>query len=305
MHERDVSACGYGARMTEGVGFGESRFVRSLCLLLLAAAGVRLTASVVAGFVEWHHSTGPIFPAGRARAFDVLTTFGAAGDGTGVLLALAAAAVILWLSWRGDPLGESLRAWVIWVFGVTAALAVAEGVGVGLLFSLQSSDQVARFIQAEGFALAYVIAAVGGVMLTGRFGLLLDEQRVPDNIDAFVFAVDRKSGDVRAFLSVGEASRRMHVYSVEEDEFTFYTDEGVVLDASVDADRIMLRPTDDEQAAELLERLKDFANRRGIRVDPEDVDDPTAYAVPINRWHSLEMWPPWMRPIGMLFRRSR
>jgi hypothetical protein len=290
--------------MAEGVGAGESRIIRALSLVLVAGAGIRLLAAVVAGFVEWHNTTGPLFPTGRARAFDVLTVFGAGGDGTALLLALAAAMPVWWLSRHGDPLAEPLRSGLTWLFGVTAALAVAEGIGVGILYSVDPTHQVSRLIQTEGFALAYLVIAVGAIVLLRQFGLVIDAGRASEDIDAFVFAVDRKSGDVRAFLSVGEARRRMHVYSIEDDEFTFYTDEGGVLDATVEDDQIALRPTEEQRQPELLDRLKEFANRRGIAIDEADVDDPTAYAVPIGRWRWLEMWPPWLRPIGMLFRRT-
>jgi len=289
--------------MTEGVRTGDLRIVRATSLVLVAGAGIRLLAAVVAGFVDWHDS-GSYFPAGRVRAFDVLTTFGAAGDGTGVLLAVAAAATVWWLSWRDGSIASSLRASVMWLFGVTAALAAADGIGFGFLYSYESERQTPRLIHTEGFTLAYIVVTVGGLLLLRRLGDAIAAQD-SDDLDAFVFAVDRKSGDVRAFLSAGEAKRRMHVYSVEDDEFAFYTDEGTVLAATVVDDRIVLRPTDQQRLGELVESLKEFANRRGITIDDEDADDPTAYAVPIGRWHWLEMWPPWMRPIGMLFRSRR
>jgi hypothetical protein len=290
--------------MMQAVGSGESRIVRALALLLVAGTGIRLLAALVAGFAEWHSASEPFIPPGRARAFDVLTTFGLGGDGTGVLLALAAAAAVWWLLRTGDEMAALLQSCVVALFALTAVLAIMEATGVGLLYSVQPGAQLGRLIDATGFALAYVVISAGAILILRRGGLLYDEQLASDDVDAFVFAVDRKSGDVRAFLSVAEARRRMHTYSIEDDEFAFYTDEGVVLDASLDGDRVVLRPTSEERPAELLDRLKEFASARGITVDEDDVDDPTAYAAPISRWHWLEMWPPWMRPIGMLFRRT-
>lgn len=289
--------------MTDGVRSGDLRILRAMSMVLVAGAGIRLLASVVAGFVDWHDS-GSVFPAARVRVFDVLSTFGAAGDGSGVLLALAAAATVWWLSWRDDAAATSLRASLMWIFGVTAALALADGVGFGFFYSYESEHQTPRLIHTEGFALAYIVVTVGALLLLRQLGDAIAAQD-SDDLDAFIFAVDRKGGDVRAFLSAGEAKRRMHVYSVEDDEFAFYTDEGSVLEATVVDDRIVLRSTDQQGLAELVESLKEFANRRGITIDDEDADDPTAYAVPIGRWHWLEMWPPWMRPIGMLFRSRR
>jgi len=292
--------------MTERVERRETRVLWLASAVLAVGAALRLAGSIIAGFVEWHDSGDAAFgePA-RARVFDVLTTFGGAGDGTGVLLLVAAAAAVWWLYRLGDPRAAAMWPVTAWLAGVTALLALMQVVGVGLVFSLNTSNQTARFIQAEGDGVAYLVLALGLVFVTRWFTVLADEQALADDdIDAFVFAVDRKSGDVRAFLSAREAVRRMHVYSVEDNEFIFYTDEGVVLDASVVDDRIVLRPTEETQLVELLVQLKEFVNRRGITVDEEDVNDPTAYAIPISRWHWLEMWPPWMRPIGMLFRRT-
>jgi len=291
--------------MNDGVRV-EPGLVRGAALLLTAAAGIRLLGSIVAGFLEWHDASNGPFPGGRPRAFDVLTTFGAAGDGTGVLLLVAAAAAVWWLGSRGEPLADVLTTWTSWLFGATGLLALAQGVGVGLVYpTALGGNQTSRLVQAEAFAPAYVVLAVGAIVLLNRLRVGFATESASDDLDAFIFAVDRKSGDVRAFLSAGEAKRRIHVYSVEDDEFAFYTDEGTALAATVVDDRIVLRPTDQQRLGELVESLKEFANRRGITIDDEDADDPTAYAVPIGRWHWLEMWPPWMRPIGMLFRSRR
>lgn len=290
--------------MPEGVGSVEPQVARGFAVLLLAATAVRLLVVVVAGFVEWHNTTGPLFPTGRARAFDVLTTFGSGGDGAGVLLALAAAAAVWWATRLGAGLAPVVHDAVSWVFGATAVLAVLQGVGFGILYSIDHSHQASRLVQSEGYAVVYVAVTVGAIVLLRRLTLVAELDLAADDLDAIVFAVDRATGDVRAFFSGSEASRRMHVYSVEDDEFAFYTDEGVVLDASVVEGRVELRPTGEVRAAELLERLKDSANRRGLSIAVEDADDPTAYAAAISRWHWLDMWPAWMRPIGMLFRRT-
>lgn len=290
--------------MTEEVERAEGRLAWLVSLILVVAVGVRIGAAVVAGFVEWNDPESAFAGTGRARAYDVLSTFGAAGDGTGVVLLLAAA-VLVWFAARLDD-GRAPTLWPVlgWLFAGTAALAVMQGIGSGLVYTLPPGHQTARLIETEGFALATVLICVCGVVVVQRLGRIIDDRVLAyDDLDAFVFAVDRKSGEVRAFLSPHEASRRMHLYSVEDDEFAFYTDEGVVLEATVVDDRIVLRPTERQHPAELLESLKEFANRRGIKVDEDDADDATAYALPISRWHWLEMWPPWMRPIGMLFRR--
>ena len=290
--------------MTEGAADRGSTLAWPLTLLLAGGAALRLLTSVVAGFVEWHDSSSPFASPGRGRAFDVLSTFGAAGDGTEVLLLIAAAATMFWGLRSGEPRASAWWPALAWMFASTTVLAAMQGIGFALVYSLPPAHQTARLIQVEGFAVADILICVGAIVLIGRLVQMSDEQLLEqDDLDAFVFAVDRKSGDVRAFLSAREAARRMHVYAVEDDEFAFYADDGLVLHASVVADRIVLMPTEEERPAELLESLKEFANRRAIAVDPAEADDPTAYAVPISRWYWLEMWPPWMRPIGMLFRR--
>jgi hypothetical protein len=287
--------------MTEGLGHDRARLVRQMSVLLLIGAGIRIIAAVASGFVDWHDTTTPFAGFARARAYDVLTTFASAADGTGVLLAVAAAAGVWWAIQQGDVRAPALVPVVKWVLGVTALLSVMHGVGDALIYSLPPGRQIARLITNEGFALAYLVIAVGGVLLLGR--VESEQLLADDELDTFVFAVDRSTGDVRAFLSIGDAVRGMHVYSIEDDEFAFYTDEGTVLEAEVVDGRIHLQPSDEVQADELLTRLRQFVLRRGITIDAEDADDPTAYALPISRWHWLELWPPWMRPIGMLLRR--
>ena len=287
--------------MTDGLGHDRARLVRQMSLLLLIGAGVRIIAAVASGFADWHDTTTPFAGFARARAYEVLTTFASAADGTGVLLVIVAAAGAWWATQLGDVRAPALVPVAQWVLGVTALLSVMHGVGDALIYSLPPGRQTARLLTNEGFALAYLVIAAGGVLLLRR----AESEQLPagNELDAFVFAVDRSSGDVRAFLSVEEATRRMHVFWIEDDEFAFYTDEGTVLVADVVDGRTHLQPTDEVQLDELRARLRQFVLRRGITIDTEDADDPTAYAMPISRWHWLEMWPPWMRPIGMLFRR--
>ena len=304
MHDRHVSAVGKVRAMTEGVEPGENRLIRLLAIVLLAGAGVRLLAAIVAGFVEWHHASFVEDPSGRFRATDVLTTFGAAGDTAGIALAVLALLVVWQISRTEEPLAPALQLATCWILGVTAVLAVMEAIGVGLLFTADPDHiETARIVQSSGAALAALVIAGGGMVLTRQYGLMLDEHAAADDVDAFVFAADRHSIDVRAFFAARDAVRRMHLYTVEEEEFDFYTDEGEVLTASVVDGRIALQPTGQLRLDELLARLKEFTLRRGITVDDEDADDPTAYVDPINKWQWLEMWPPWMRPLGYLFRR--
>ena len=303
MHDRHVSAVGKVRAMTDGVEPAENRLIRLLAIVLLAGAGVRLLAAVVAGFIEWGHSSFPGGEPGRARAFDVLATFGTGGDGAGIVIAVIAMLVVWRVSRTEEPLAPTLRLAACWILGITAVLAVLETIGISLVFNFDINDQVSRLVQSAGFAFAALVIAGGGIVLTRQYGLMLDERSAADDLDAFVFAVDRHSIDVRAFFSARDAIRRMHLYTVEEEEFDFYTDEGEVLTASVVDGHIELRPTGELRLDELLGRLKEFVLRRGISVDEGDADEPTAYVDPINKWQWLEMWPPWMRPLGYLFRR--
>src|SRR5690348_11936168 len=116
-------------RMTEGVERSESALAWPVTLLLAGAAALRLVTSFVAGLLEWHDSGSPFGGTGRARAFDVLSTFGAAGDGTEVLLLVAAAAAVYWAIRSGQPRASDWWPTISWLFGVTAAFAAMQGVG--------------------------------------------------------------------------------------------------------------------------------------------------------------------------------
>jgi hypothetical protein len=288
--------------MTQGVAAQDTRLARMIAILLLIATGIRSLASITAGFVEWHHSGPPGFEPGRVRAGDVLTSFGATGDVVSILLLVVAATAVWWCLRSGDSTAPTLRLFVNGAFGVVAVLAVMNAVGVAFFDSVVG--QTSRTIVETGEALACVVVAVGSIVLLRQYDAAINalafEEEDP-GIDAFVFAVDRKSGDVRAFLSARRAVRGLHIYWVEDDEFVFYTDEGVVLDASVVDERIVFHLTETVRLDDLLSRLREFVTRRGIRVDAANADDPAAYAVPIARWQGLEMWPPWLRPLGLLF----
>jgi len=288
--------------MTEGVAAHDTRLARAAAFLFLAATGIRSLAAIIAGVVEWHESGPAGFPPGRFRVADVFTTLGAAGDGTGILLVVAAAGGVWWCLRVGDDAAPSLRVAVNYAFALVTGLAVLNAIGVSIFGSF--GHQASRSVTGIGFALTYLVVAVGLVVLLRRYEAAVAELAFEDqdeNIDAFVFAVDRKSGDIRTFLSARDAARKMHVYWVEDDEFVFYTDEGVVLDASVVDQRIVFHPTETIRLDQLLSQLREFVTRRGIKVDSADEDDPAAYAVPIARWRGLELWPPWLRPLGLLF----
>src|SRR4051812_29569549 len=115
--------------MIEGLGHDRPRLVRQMSMLLLIGAGIRIIAAVASGFADWHDTTTPFAGFARARAYDVLTTFASAADGTGVLLAVVAAAGVWWAIQQGDLRAPALVPIVKWVLGVTALLSVMHGVG--------------------------------------------------------------------------------------------------------------------------------------------------------------------------------
>ena len=286
----------------------EARIVSGLATVVLVAASLRLLAAVVAGIVELaQRSPFPDeFPTSALRTADVFLTFGNAGDGAGALLALVAAGLLWWRTRLGDPPGGSLRTIAGWVLALTALSALAQGVGYSIVSTRASVDSP-RLIVSLAFSLAWAFVAAAGWVAMRRFDLLVDERLVAGDdvaVDALVFAVDRDTRDVQAFFSVDEAARRMHVYSVEEDEFEFFTDDGVVVEASVQGESVVLRLTDVSRRDELLGHLREFVLRRGIHIDMSDADHPSAYAVPISDWQWLQLWPAWTRWLGHIIRRS-
>lgn len=280
--------------------------LRAFAVAILIGVWLRLLTSVVAGIVDIAGSDPGYFPhRTAARVGDILVTLGGAGDGTGVVLTVAALA-ILWLL-HGSALDtDRLRVATATAFGLTALLAFAATAGFWLLFSVATDDVVwSRLVSGTGSSLAVAIVALGGAAATRTLPVAAAERRQSSGFtdDPFVFAVDRHSGDVHAYFSADEAARRTHVFAVEDGEYAFYADDGTVIAATVEQDQIMLRPTMSTDPDGLLQRLKEFVTRRGINVAAADADDTTAYVVPINDWQWLELWPGWLRWMGRLVRR--
>ena len=280
-----------------------TRIARTLAQVILLGAALRIVASVVAGIIEWAQNGDQGYPNGTFRAGDILDTVGDAGDGVGVLLALAALALVWWLLAVDEPV-EGLRSAAATVLGLTAVSAFVQVLGFMLLFSIAPESTLwSQLVLRVGHSLVYAIVALGGVAAARRLAGLVRAQAVQRfDDDPLVFAIDRLSGDVHAYFSVDTAERKSHVYSVEDDELAFYTDEGKVVRASAEHDRVVLTPTDVDQRDVLLERLREFVVRRGLHVHPDDADDPTAYAKPISEWQWLQLWPGWLRWMGRIVR---
>ena len=277
-----------------------------LVITLLATQAVRLIAALVDGVAAATEHV-PFTPDHFHTGF-VVSTFGSAGDGTGVVV-LAVAAVVLWARTAAHRSPASANWWrqrdlATVLLGLTALSALLDGVGL-IVQAAAATDSWRRVILPVGYEIAYLLAAVGVILALRR--LDADETTGADGADdlayepgAAVFAVDRKTGVVLAWPSVHEARANAPLYGVEDDEYDWFLDDGVVLAASAAGSDVLLTPTPDARPDELLARLTAYAERRGIAVD--EPDEPLAYVDPIVRDHYLEMWPGWLRWIGRLTR---
>lgn len=269
----------------------------TLTLLLLVATGLRVLGAVVAGVLML--ATGSDFPQARERAADILTAFGSAGDTTTVLLVLAAAALLRWGQPR--PRVETVRPIILVLLLATAVLILARVAGVIVV----DVDLPAQAHAQEAFITAFgtgdLLLCAGGYALIARMEATV--ATTPSELEPLVFAVDRGNGEVFAFFSYAEAARTISVYSIEEDEFAFYADDGTVINASVVDERTTFSPSDVNAGDELMQHLRRFAHAKSL--DVLEPADPTSYAVPIADWQWLELWPGWLRGIGRAIRRLR
>jgi hypothetical protein len=276
----------------------DRQVARPALVVVLLAATVRIVAALIAGLIMLgeHNS----FLVGRAHAGFVLNAFGAAGETVGVLLALVAVGLVWWLS-RGsaesrvEPLATVTRV----VLVVTAVLVGARVAG-GIVLDQDATQAASTLTIIVGFGLADLALCAGGLAVLARVAATAGAPQ-SDELEPLVFAVDRGNGEVFAFFSYAQAARTISVYSIEEDEYAFYADDGRLLDASVVDDRTTFTPTDVVRRDELLQHLRSFTQTRSVEVI--DRDDPTAYAVPIADWQWLQLWPGWLRGIGRLVRR--
>ena len=280
----------------------DRRVGRLALVVLVGAASLRILAAVIAGFIalgQHDDLNGVSFGRGRLHAGEVLNTFGEAGDGIGALLAAAAVALVWWLS-RQAAITRSMVTWVRAVLTVTAVLTVVSAASVVVLDIEQVPERLTLII---GFSLAYLLVCLGGLLvLAGLRDVDVDvDQPDPDDVEPLLFAVDRGNGEVFAFFSFAQARRSISPYSIEENEFTFYTDEGVVVEATATDLVTHFTPTGEDRREDLMRALRRFAQVTDLTV--EEPQEPTSYAVPISDWQWLELWPGWLRPIGRIVRR--
>ena len=271
---------------------------QTLATVLAVAAGMRVVGSVVAGFIALSQHRDEFDPVSQ-RAGSVLQAFGAAGDTLGALLLLAAAALIAWAEVRDLRLHIAIRALLL-VTAVLVCLDLAGSFVIGADFNSAGSAIEESIV--TGFGLAALSLCVGGWYVLGRIPVqtVVDDDAEPEPL---VYALDRGNGEVFAFFSYAEITRTLSIYSLEEDEFDLFTDEGDVIEVSVVDERARFTVTGDNRRSELAAALQRFADKHDLDVDAEG--DLTAYAVPISDWQWLELWPRWMRGVGRLANRLR
>ena len=274
------------------------RPVEALVTLMVLAVSLRLLGAIIGGFIAMslHHD---VFAPASQRAGTILETFGRAGDTAGAVLAVAAAALVGWGRVRDTGLMFVVRV----VLVVTAALVCLRVAGYFMISAEFNAAGSVEESVVTGAGVCDLLLCVGALWALGRSSAdpIADGS---DDADPLVFAVDRGTAEVFAFFSYAEAARTLSVYSIEDGEFAFYTDEGYVIDASVVDERPRFTVTDDNRRDLLASALRSFAARHDLDVDVQD-DDLTAYAVPISDWQWLELWPRWMRGLGRLVNRLR
>ena len=275
----------------------ERQVARVALTVLLGAALLRTVASVVSGLIALSEHVE--LDTDRLRVGRVLAAFGTAGDSTQALLGAAAVGLLWWLGRRGarpDTLVVRL------VLLATLVMVVAHAAGFAVIDS--DTDRAAgEFVVVFGFAAADGLLAAGSLLVLGRVGRAGAATSDPDQLEPLLFAVDRGNGEVFAFFSFNDARRTISVYSIEEAEYVFYTDEGDVVTASVGENGTTFTVTDEGRRDDLMQALRAFAQAKDLTV--EEPAEPTSYAVPISDWQWLELWPGWLRPIGRAIRRLR
>ena len=272
---------------------------RALAVVVVVAASLRLLAAVVSGTIS--ALTADQGPTGRFRVGEIISGFGVAGDTIGAALAVLALALAVFTAYQRRALVVAAGV----VVGLTAVSIVAAVVGTVLVASgFPGNPENAVIARAIGFGLADLMLCIGGGVLAAQLSppVGTDAAGGEAGLDPVIFAVDRADGEVFAFFSRQEAARTLNVYSVEDDEFLLYGDDGAVIVAQVVGGRVAFTVTDDRRPAELLTHLQQFAMRVGLTVDPDLFNEPWAYAHPISEWQWLQLWPGWMRPLGGLVR---
>ena len=275
----------------------ERSVARGLTVALLTAAALHVVGAVIAGLAGIIGNDSS-FPSGRAHTGEVLTTFGQAGGAVDVLLLIVAVGLLAW-RWR-DTIGSSraLAAGRVLLVAV-ALLVIARCVGTVLIATIFSSVTRAENVSATlGAGLGDLALCTGGILAART----ISASAADGGDEAILFAVDRVDGEVFAFYSWAEAERTLNVYSIEDDEFAFYDEDGHVVEATVDRERVRFSVSDQLAAEELLRHLRVFAEAHGLHVAADAADRPAAYVELVNDWQWLQLWPGYVRPFARLVR---
>jgi hypothetical protein len=287
-----------------------------LVLALVVAQAVRIVAAVASALTDIARNDSGLPPGlgSRANLGVRLSDFGQAGTETGALILLLALA-LLWMSappvretggrtadrWRSHAF---LVGWLLFLTALSALLLLA-----GALVELPDQDffPAAHVIYIAGLAGATLVMCAAGIYVSRALLSSVDRAAADDDVTApaAVFAIDRRNGDVLAWPSMRRAVEEAPVYGVDDDEYEFFLDDGTVLSAGLVEDRVQLTATGVERYDHLLSALQDYATRRGLVIDEDDVSEPLAYVDPVDRDHWLEMWPGWLRWIGRFVRPPR
>ena len=204
--------------------------VQALRLLITVASGIAASVQRPPGD---GFGVGPL-ESGAQRLID----FGGAGGDVGAVFMLVAV-VLLWATaGRANstawPVNYAATSWLLVLTGLSSVLLAA-----GYLWSVADATffPVGQVVHLAGFALVSALA-MGGALFVVRG---MDSMRsapdrgateVDDEEGAAVFAVDRRTGAVLAWPSMREAAANAPLYGVEDDEYEWFLDDGVVLAAS-------------------------------------------------------------------------
>ena len=287
------------------------RAVVPLLRIVLVVQSLRIVVAVVGGLVAGReHLPGASYGIHPAETgAERLLQFSSAGDGEGAIL-MVLAAVLLWLvamlprserSWRGDYVATAS------LLALTSISSLLTAVAYIWFASEPVGFPTSQEVQYVGFSIVYAVLTAGVLYVVRGVNAAVTSVSVAgadedDEEGAAVFAVDRKSGVVLVWSSQAEARAKAPLYGVEDDEYVWFLDDGVVLRAVADGRDVSFTPTGEERPDDLLRYLRDYVERRGLTIDDEEADEPLAYVDPIARDHYLEMWPGWLRWLGRLTR---
>lgn len=280
-------------------GSGRAQQVwRGLSLVAIAAGYIRIAAAIVAGIATAGDHTADM--PDRIFTGQTLEAFGGGGSFVGAVLAVAALGFAAAAAQRLAAIGTLAR----WLVVLVALSVTVATIGDAFVVSTFGGDgEVANLSRVLGEGAAALVICLGGAAAVNR-ALAFEDDESADASEV-IFAVDRVDGEVFAARSFAGLARVISVYSIEDDEFEFFTVDGHQVLATAADGRAAFEVTDNDRLDQLLAHLRRFATANELSVTPEDRDEPTAYVAPIEEWQALELWPPWLRPIGRLVRALR